>query len=156
MTGVLVLVSTPIGNLDDLSPRAVQAMADADVVVCEDTRRTGRLLQAAGVKARRLLAAHGHNEAAAAGQVLERLALGETVVVVTDAGTPGISDPGERLVRAAVDAGHEVRVVPGPTAAIAGLVASGLPTDRFTFEGFLPRTGAARTARLAAVAVEAR
>ncbi|MGD9797999.1 MAG: 16S rRNA (cytidine(1402)-2'-O)-methyltransferase, partial [Acidimicrobiia bacterium] len=156
MTGVLVLVSTPIGNLDDLSPRAVQAMADADVVVCEDTRRTGRLLQAAGVKARRLLAAHGHNEAAAAGQVLERLALGETVVVVTDAGTPGISDPGERLVRAAVDAGHEVRVVPGPTAAIAGLVASGLPTDRFTFEGFLPRTGADRSARLAAVAVEAR
>jgi 16S rRNA (cytidine1402-2'-O)-methyltransferase len=156
MTGTLLLVSTPIGNLDDLAPRAVAALAEADVVVCEDTRRTGRLLQAAGVKARRLLAAHGHNEAAAAAVVLERLAAGELVVVVTDAGTPGISDPGERLVRAAVAAGHDVRVVPGPTAAIAGLVASGLPTERFVFEGFLARSGAIRAERVAALATEAR
>src|ERR1700712_2521422 len=114
--GLLVLVATPIGNLDDLSPRAVKVLGEADVVVCEDTRHTGRLLQAAGVKAKRLLAAHGHNEAAAAKVVLEHLDLGETVAAVTDAGTPGISDRGERLVRAAVEAGHEVRVVPGPTA----------------------------------------
>jgi 16S rRNA (cytidine1402-2'-O)-methyltransferase len=156
MTGVLVLVSTPIGNLGDLSPRALTALADADVVVCEDTRHTGRLLHAAGVKAKKLLAAHGHNEAAAAALVLQRLDAGELVAVVTDAGTPGISDPGERLVRAAVDAGHEVRVVPGPTAAIAGLVASGLPTERFVFEGFLPRSGSGRTERLAALATETR
>jgi 16S rRNA (cytidine1402-2'-O)-methyltransferase len=156
VTGALVLVATPIGNLGDLSPRAAAALADADLVVCEDTRRTGRLLKSAGVKAKGLLAAHGHNEAAAARQVLERLAGGETVAVVTDAGTPGISDPGERLVRAAVDAGHEVRVVPGPTAAIAGLVASGLASDRFVFEGFLPRSGAERGIRLASVAAEER
>jgi 16S rRNA (cytidine1402-2'-O)-methyltransferase len=156
VTGSLVLVATPIGNLGDLSPRAVAALADADLVVCEDTRHTGRLLKSAGVKAKGLLAAHGHNEAAAARQVLERLAAGETVAVVTDAGTPGISDPGERLVRAAVDAGHEVRVVPGPTAAIAGLVASGLASDRFVFEGFLPRSGAERRLLLTSVAAEER
>jgi 16S rRNA (cytidine1402-2'-O)-methyltransferase len=156
VTGILVLVSTPIGNLGDLSPRALAALTEADVVVCEDTRHTGRLLQAAGVKAKKLLAAHGHNEAAAAAVVLQRLEGGEVVAVVTDAGTPGISDPGERLVRAAVDAGYEVRVVPGPVAAIAGLVASGLPTDRFVFEGFLPRSGSGRTERLAALAAETR
>ena len=154
--GVLVLVGTPIGNLGDLSPRAVEALGEADVVVCEDTRRTGRLLAAAGVKARRLLAAHEHNEAAAAAAVVDLLRAGDTVAVVTDAGMPGVSDPGERLVAAAVAAGFEVRVVPGPTAAVSALVASGLPTARFTFEGFLPRRGADRTARVAAVASEPR
>jgi 16S rRNA (cytidine1402-2'-O)-methyltransferase len=154
--GQLVLVGTPIGNLGDLSPRAVEVLAAADLVVCEDTRRTGRLLQAAGITAHRLLAAHDHNEAAQIGTVLERLRAGETVAIVTDAGMPGISDPGERMVRAAADAGIEVVVVPGPSAAIAALVLSGLSTGRFAFEGFLPRSGSGRTERLAALASERR
>ena len=149
--GSLVLVATPIGNLDDLSPRAVATLAAADLVVCEDTRRTGRLLSAAQVTAKRLLAVHDHNEASRIETVLEHLRAGETVAVVTDAGTPGISDPGERLVRAAAAAGFEVRVVPGPSAAIAALVASGLPTGRFVFEGFLPRKGSGREERLEAL-----
>ena len=154
--GRLVLVGTPIGNLGDLSPRAVAAMRDADLVVCEDTRHTGRLLQAAGITARKLLAAHDHNEAAQIGTVLERLRAGETVAIVTDAGMPGISDPGERMVRAAADAGIEIVVVPGPSAAVAGLVLSGLATGRFVFEGFLPRSGSTRSERLAALAGERR
>ena len=154
--GVLVVVATPIGNLADLAPRAVNELAAADAVVCEDTRRTGRLLAHAGVKAHRLLAVHEHNEASQVGEVIRRLAAGERVAVVTDAGTPAISDPGSRLVEAAVDAGHRVEVVPGPSAAIAALVVSGLPTDRFCFEGFLPRHGAERAARIAAVAGEPR
>ena len=153
---MLVLVGTPIGNLDDLSPRAVRTLAEADVVLCEDTRRTGRLLQAAGVHARRLLAVHDHNEAAQVRQVLALIDRGRRVVVVSDAGTPAISDPGERLVAAALTAGHDVTVVPGPSAAVAALVLSGLPTGRFVFEGFLPRKGAGRTERLAAVAHEPR
>ena len=151
-----MLVATPIGNLEDLSPRAVRTLAEADLVVCEDTRRTGRLLQAAGVKARRLLAVHEHNEASQVAGLIERLLAGETVAVVTDAGTPGVSDPGERLVRAAAEAGVEVRVVPGPSAAIAALVASGLSTDRFVFEGFLPRQGSGRSERVAEVATESK
>jgi 16S rRNA (cytidine1402-2'-O)-methyltransferase len=154
--GHLVLVATPIGNLGDLPPRAVEVLAAADVVACEDTRRTGRLLAAAGVRARALVAVHDHNEASQVGTVLGRLRAGEVVAVVTDAGTPGISDPGERLVRAATQAGFEVRVVPGPSAAISALVASGLPTGRFVFEGFLPRKGSGRSERLAALAVEQR
>lgn len=154
--GRLVLVGTPIGNLADLSPRAVDVLATADLVVCEDTRRTGRLLQAAGVSAKKLLAAHDHNEAAQIRTVLDRLRAGETVAIVTDAGMPGISDPGERMVRAAAEAGIEVVVVPGPSAAIAALVLSGLSTGRFAFEGFLPRSGSGRTERLASLAGERR
>jgi 16S rRNA (cytidine1402-2'-O)-methyltransferase len=154
--GALVLVATPIGNLGDLSPRAQEELARADVVACEDTRRTGRLLQLSGIRARALLTVNDHTEASAVREVLRRLDAGERVVVVTDAGTPGISDPGERLVRAAAREGHEVVVVPGPSAAIAALVASGLPTGRFVFEGFLPRRGSARTERLAALASEPR
>lgn len=154
--GHLVLVATPIGNLGDLTPRAVAVLGAADVVACEDTRRTGRLLAAAGVRAKALIAVHDHNEASKVGVVLARLAAGEVVAVVSDAGTPGISDPGERLVRAATEAGFEVRIVPGPSAAISGLVASGLPTGRFVFEGFLPRKGSGRTERLAALAGEQR
>jgi 16S rRNA (cytidine1402-2'-O)-methyltransferase len=154
--GRLVLVGTPIGNLADLSPRAVEALATADLVVCEDTRHTGRLLQAAGISAKKLLAAHDHNEVAQIGVVLDRLRAGETVAVVSDAGMPGISDPGERMVRAAADAGIEVVVVPGPAAAIAALVVSGLPTGRFAFEGFLPRSGSGRTERIAALVGEER
>ena len=154
--GHLVLVATPIGNLGDLPPRAVEVLTAADVVACEDTRRTGRLLAAAGVRAKALVAVHDHNEASQVGFVLGRLRAGDVVAVVTDAGTPGISDPGERLVRAATQAGFEVRVVPGPSAAISGLVASGLPTGRFVFEGFLPRKGSGRAERLAALAGEQR
>lgn len=154
--GRLVLVGTPIGNLGDLPPRAVEVLQDAALVVCEDTRHTGRLLKAAGVSAHALLAAHDHNEAAQIGTVLERLRAGETVAIVTDAGMPGISDPGERMVRAAADAGIEVVVVPGPSAAIAALVLSGLPTGRFAFDGFLPRTGSGRTERITALAGETR
>jgi 16S rRNA (cytidine1402-2'-O)-methyltransferase len=152
----LVLVGTPIGNLEDLPPRAVRTLAEADVVLCEDTRRTGRLLQAAGVSAKKLIAVHDHNEAGQIGMVLDRLRNGELVAVVSDAGMPGLSDPGERLVRAAADEGFEVQVVPGPSAAVTGLVASGLPTGRFVFEGFLPRSGSGRTERLAALADERR
>jgi 16S rRNA (cytidine1402-2'-O)-methyltransferase len=155
-SGALVLVATPIGNLGDLSPRAVRELAEAHAIACEDTRRTGRLLQHAGVKARALLTVNDHTEAAAVREVLRRLDAGERVAVVTDAGTPGISDPGERLVRAAAHAGHDIVVVPGPSAAIAALVASGLPTGRFVFEGFLPRKGSARAARLEALATETR
>lgn len=154
--GRLVLVGTPIGNLGDLSPRAVDTLAAASAVACEDTRRTGRLLQHAGIKARQLIAVNDHTEAARVRDVLALLDQGEVVAVVTDAGMPGISDPGERLVRAAASAGHIVEVVPGPSAAIAGLVASGLPTGRFCFEGFLPRKGAGRSERLAALAAERR
>jgi 16S rRNA (cytidine1402-2'-O)-methyltransferase len=152
----LVLVGTPIGNLGDLSPRAVEALAGADAICCEDTRRTGRLLQHAGVPRTPLIVVNDHTEDAAIAGVLARLAAGERVAVVSDAGMPGISDPGERLVRGAVAAGHQVEVVPGPSAAITALVASGLPAGRFAFEGFLPRKGAGRTERLADVAVERR
>ncbi len=152
----LVLVGTPIGNLGDLSPRAVEALAAADVICCEDTRRTGRLLQHAGIARTALVVVNDHTEAGAIEGVLARLAAGERVAVVTDAGMPGISDPGERLVRAAVEAGYVVEVVPGPSAAVTALVASGLAAGRFAFEGFIPRKGSGRTARLAEVASEAR
>ena len=152
----LVLVGTPIGNLGDLSPRAVEALAAADAICCEDTRRTGRLLQHAGVERRPLVIVNDHTEARAISGVLERLGRGERVAVVTDAGMPGISDPGERLVSAAVDAGHVVEVVPGPSAAVAALVTSGLATGRYTFEGFLPRKGSGRAERLAEISAERR
>jgi len=152
----LVLVGTPIGNLGDLSPRAVEELAKADVVACEDSRRTGRLLQHAGIRARELLVVNDHNEAQRVEEVLARLARGQRVAVVTDAGMPGISDPGERLVRAASRDGFRVEVVPGPSAAVAALVASGLPTARFVFEGFLSRRAGARRRRLAELVDEPR
>ena len=154
--GVLVLVATPIGNLGDLSPRAVEELSRADVVACEDTRRTGRLLAHAGVRAPALLVVNDHTEGAAVAEVLARLDRGERVAVVTDAGMPGISDPGERLVRAAAGSGHAVEVVPGPSAAISALVLSGLPTGRWVFEGFLPRRGSGRAERLVELAAERR
>ena len=156
VTGTLVLVGTPIGNLGDLTPRAEQALRDADVVACEDTRHTRKLLTARKVAVRKVVAIHDHNEASQVRAVLGLLDDGLTVAVVSDAGMPGISDPGERLVAAAANAGHRVEVVPGPTALIAGLVASGLPSGQFVFEGFLPRKGRERTARLAAIAAERR
>jgi 16S rRNA (cytidine1402-2'-O)-methyltransferase len=154
--GRLILVGTPIGNLGDLSPRAREVLAAADVICCEDTRHTRKLLTHAGITPRRLLAVHEHNEAAAAPSLVAMAAEGASVAVVTDAGLPGISDPGERLVRAAIDAGIRVEVVPGPSAVLAALVVSGLPAGQFCFEGFLPRKGGERTARLAAIAAEPR
>ncbi len=152
-----MLVGTPIGNLGDMSPRAVEALTTADTIACEDTRRARALLSHLGVPGgRRLLAVHAHNEMASVGAVLDRLDRGERVAVVTDAGMPGISDPGERLVAAAAAAGHVVEVVAGPSALIVALVASGLSTGRFCFEGFLPRKGAAKAQRLAEVAAEPR
>jgi 16S rRNA (cytidine1402-2'-O)-methyltransferase len=157
VSAALVLVATPIGNLSDLSPRAVEALRRADAICCEDSRRTGRLLEHAGIDRRApFLVVNDHTEAARIGEVLVRLGRGERVAVVTDAGTPGISDPGERLVRAAVTAGYTVEIVPGPSAVIAALVASGLSTGRFVFEGFLPRKGSGRTQRLAELAGERR
>ncbi|MGZ4682353.1 MAG: 16S rRNA (cytidine(1402)-2'-O)-methyltransferase [Acidimicrobiales bacterium] len=154
--GALVLVGTPIGNLGDLSPRAVAELGRADAVACEDPRRTGRLLAHAGVTAPKLLTVNDHTEVAAVSDVLARLDRGERVAVVSDAGMPGISDPGERLVAAAAAAGHTIEVVPGPSAAVTGLVISGLASGRFVFEGFLPRKGSGRSARLVELAAERR
>lgn len=154
--GGLILVATPIGNLGDLSPRAATTLAAADVVACEDTRRTGRLLQHAGVDGARLLRVDAHTEDRVAARIVAHLDEGRTVAMVTDAGTPGISDPGERLVRRVLDAGHRVSVIPGPTAPVAALVASGLATNRWCMEGFLPRKGSDRVARLAELGVEER
>lgn len=156
MSGALVLVATPIGNLGDLSPRAVDELGRADVVACEDTRRTGRLLAHAGVEGASLVRLDQHQEATRAADLVERVQRGDRVVLVTDAGMPAISDPGELVVRAAVDAGVEVTVVPGPSAGVAALAVSGLPTRRMAFEGFLPRKGPARSERLAELAGERR
>ncbi|HEV2811513.1 MAG TPA: 16S rRNA (cytidine(1402)-2'-O)-methyltransferase [Acidimicrobiales bacterium] len=149
-------MATPIGNLEDLSPRGLRTMADADLLVCEDTRRTRALLSSAGVPTPPLLSANDHTEAAQVETVLEHLRRGNVVAVVSDAGLPSISDPGERMVRAAAASGFEVRVVPGPSAALSALVVSGLTTGRFVFEGFLPRSGSGRAERLAALASEQR
>ena len=155
--GALVLVATPIGNLGDLAPRAVEALKSADVIAAEDTRRTRALLSHAGIPGgHRLVAVHEHNERTRAAELVERIRSGERVAFVTDAGLPGISDPGERLVRVCAEAGMKVEVVPGPSAALAALVVSGLPTSRFVMEGFLPRSGRDRTTRLAEVAAEPR
>jgi 16S rRNA (cytidine1402-2'-O)-methyltransferase len=155
--GRLVLVATPIGNLGDLPPRAVEAQRTADVVCCEDTRHSRKLLDHFGLRPARLVAVHEHNEAESSARLVDEIVReGITVACITDAGTPGISDPGERLVAAALDAGVDVSVVPGPAALIAALVVSGLPTERFCFEGFLPRKGRERAARLAALAAEGR
>jgi 16S rRNA (cytidine1402-2'-O)-methyltransferase len=156
MSGALVLVSTPIGNLGDLPPRAVATLAGASAICCEDTRRTGRLLQHAGIADVPLVLLNEHTELARVREVLDLLGQGGDVALVTDAGTPGISDPGERLVRAVIDAGHAVSAVPGPAALVMALVLSGLPTGRFVFEGFLPRKGRERHDRLRELATERR
>jgi 16S rRNA (cytidine1402-2'-O)-methyltransferase len=145
--GVLYLVGTPIGNLGDLSDRARETLTAVDLVVAEDTRRTGRLLKGIGVQ-RPLLSMFEGNEARRVAEVLERLEAGGDVAVVTDGGMPAISDPGYPLVRMALERNVDVRVVPGPSAATAALVVSGLPTDRFAFEGFLPRRPGDRSRRL--------
>lgn len=155
MAGLLRVVATPIGNLDDLSPRAARALADADVIACEDTRVTRKLLSRVDTRAR-LVAYHARNERQRTPELVARIASGDHVALVTDAGTPGVSDPGQRLVAACIEAGLRVEIVPGPSAALAALVLSGLPTARFVFEGFLPRTRGDRRRRLAALAAEER
>jgi 16S rRNA (cytidine1402-2'-O)-methyltransferase len=159
--GLLVLVATPIGNLGDLSPRARAVLEAADLICCEDTRRTRALLSAMGIAAGgahgdRLLSLHGHNEGARVDRVQACVAGGGTVAVVSDAGTPGISDPGTLLVSRLSEAGEEVSIVPGPTSVVAALVISGLPTDRFCVEGFLPRKGGERRDRVAALMADGR
>ncbi len=145
-------MGTPIGNLADLGPRAAERLRDADVVACEDTRRTATLLRHAGSEAR-MVAVHRHNEAARTEDLVRRMRDGARVALVSDAGMPLVSDPGARLVAAAVDAGLPVEVVPGPSAVTTALAASGLATgDGFTFLGFVPRRGAERAAALDAVA----
>ncbi len=154
--GAVVLVGTPIGNLGDLSPRAVEALADADVIYCEDTRHSRKLLTHAGITGVSLRSLHEHNEEDRIAGILRSVEEGRMVAVVSDAGMPGVSDPGGRVVAAAAEAGLTVTVVPGPSAVLAALVASGLATDRFCFEGFLPRSGRDRKVRMASVAAEPR
>ncbi|MGA8893616.1 MAG: 16S rRNA (cytidine(1402)-2'-O)-methyltransferase [Anaeromyxobacteraceae bacterium] len=148
-TGTLFVVATPIGNLGDLTARAAEVLRTVDVVVAEDTRRTRTLLAHIGAHPGDLLSLPAFDEAGRLARVVERLAGGATVALVTDAGTPGVSDPGTRLVEAAWQAGARVVPVPGPSAALTALSASGLPADRFLFAGFLPRKGGARAEALA-------
>jgi 16S rRNA (cytidine1402-2'-O)-methyltransferase len=155
VAGRLQVVATPIGNLADISERAREALAQADVVAAEDTRHTGALLKALGL-ATPLLSLHEHNESRRVPAVLARLAQGERVALVSDAGTPLLSDPGYELVRAAIAAGFEVSAIPGPSAITAALAVAGLPTDRFCFEGFLPARPRERRAALEALAQERR
>ena len=155
VTGRLQVVATPIGNLADLSERAREALAEADLVAAEDTRHTGALLKAVGL-ATPLLSLHEHNESRRVPAVLARLAQGACVALVSDAGTPLLSDPGYELVRAAVAAGYEVSAIPGPSAITAALAVAGLPTHRFCFEGFLPSRPRERRTALEALAHETR
>jgi 16S rRNA (cytidine1402-2'-O)-methyltransferase len=153
--GVLVVVATPIGNLGDLSPRAGEALRDADLVLAEDTRRTGKLLAHVGSEVRQR-SLHEHNERDRTHEVIARLGQGARIALVSDAGTPAVSDPGYRLIAAVAAAGLRVEAVPGASALLTALVVSGLPTDRVAFEGFLPRRGSARRDRLAELAEERR
>ena len=146
--GLLTIVATPIGNLSDISPRARETLRGAAVIACEDTRRTGLLMQALGAKVP-LVSLHAHNEGARVPELLERLADGAAVALVSDAGMPGVSDPGARLVAAAHDAGIRVEVMPGPSAVTAAVAAAGAPADRFAFAGFMPRKAGDRATLLA-------
>jgi len=145
--GKIFLVPTPIGNMEDITLRAVATLEKADLVACEDTRHSGSLLKKLGLS-KKLISYHDFNERARAQQLIDKVRQGLTVAVITDGGSPGISDPAYRIVRAAVDAGVVVVPLPGATALIPALSASGLPTDRFFFEGFLPAKSAARKKRL--------
>jgi len=153
--GRLDVVATPIGNLSDLSPRAQEVLAAADVIAAEDTRHTGTLLKAIGVS-RPLVSLHAHNESNRVPELLARLAAGDSIALVSDAGTPLLSDPGYELVSQAALAGCDVRAIPGPSAITAALAVAGLPTDRFCFEGFLPSRSSERRTRLEAVAADPR
>ncbi|MEP7060155.1 MAG: 16S rRNA (cytidine(1402)-2'-O)-methyltransferase, partial [Actinomycetota bacterium] len=155
MAGTLFVVGTPIGNLGDMTQRATEALAEVDLIAAEDTRRSGRLLGSLGIR-KPLISLFEGNERERTPEILTRLREGKNVAVITDGGMPSVSDPGFRLVRACAEEGIDVRVVPGPSAAIAALVVSGLPTDRFCFEGFLPRKPGERERRLAELAGDRR
>lgn len=155
VAGILYVVATPIGNLDDLSPRALETLRTVAAICAEDTRHTRQLLSRHGIE-KPLIPLHEHNEDQAAGGLVERLRAGDSLALVSDAGTPLVSDPGFRLVRAARSAGVRVSPVPGPSALVAALSVAGLPSDRFVFEGFLPAKAAARRERLTALAHEPR
>ena len=152
--GILYIVPTPVGNLEDITHRALRILQEADLILAEDTRTSGVLLKHFGIK-NAMLSYHKFNEHQTVGRVVERLLAGETVAVVSDAGTPGISDPGFLVAREAIKAGVEVVTLPGATAFVPALVSSGLPCDRFCFEGFLPQKKGRQT-RLMALAGEAR
>jgi 16S rRNA (cytidine1402-2'-O)-methyltransferase len=157
VSGLLVLAGTPIGDPGDATPRLAEELATADVVAAEDTRRLRRLTAALGVvPAGRVVSYHEHNEATRTPELVQELLAGQRVLLVTDAGMPSVSDPGYRLVRAAVEAGVRVSAVPGPSAVLTALAVSGLPVDRFCFEGFLPRKAGERAARLRALVDEPR
>ena len=156
MTGTLVLVATPIGNLSDMSTRAIETLQSSDLVACEDTRRTGLLLQHFGITGKRMLRVDAHTEDKSSQEIINCLLEGSTVSMVTDAGMPSISDPGERLVRKVIESGHRVTVIPGPSAPISALVVSGFSTQRWCMEGFLPRKGENRLKRLKEIAEEER
>jgi len=147
MAGTLYLVSTPIGNLEDITHRAVKLLGEVELIACEDTRHTQKLLNHYGINTR-TISYHEHNERERATELLRLIDSGSDVAIVSDAGTPGISDPGFRIARLAIESGVRVVPVPGPSALIAALVASGLPTDEFFFGGFLPARSGARRARL--------
>ena len=151
MPGTLFIISTPIGNLEDITLRAVRLLREAGVIACEDTRQTRKLLDHFGIS-KPMLSYHDHNEASRSAELIERLNAGETVALVSDAGTPLVSDPGFKLVHEALAAGVKVTSIPGASAVLAALVIAGLPTDRFFFEGFLPHKSGPRRARLAELA----
>ncbi|RAX15806.1 16S rRNA (cytidine(1402)-2'-O)-methyltransferase [Pseudarthrobacter sp. AG30] len=156
-TGRIVLAATPIGNTGDASARLVELLGTADIVAAEDTRRLHRLVQSLGVEVSgRVISYHEHNEATRTAELLDQVRAGSTLVMVTDAGMPAVSDPGFRLVEGAIAAGLPVTAVPGPSAVLTALALSGLPTDRFCFEGFLPRKAGERASRLADLAAERR
>ncbi|WP_396125350.1 16S rRNA (cytidine(1402)-2'-O)-methyltransferase [Arthrobacter sp. CJ23] len=155
--GRIVLGGTPIGNVGDATTRLVELLATADIVAAEDTRRLHRLVQSLGVTVSgRVISYHEHNEAAKTGELLDHVRAGKTILMVSDAGMPAVSDPGFRLVEGAVAAGLSVTAAPGPSAVLTALALSGLPTDRFCFEGFLPRKSGERSSRLAELADERR
>jgi 16S rRNA (cytidine1402-2'-O)-methyltransferase len=141
--GLVEVVATPIGNLEDLSPRALRVLREADVIACEDTRRTGKLCAHFAIETRKI-SLHAYNESRRLPELLALLEGGAKIALVSDAGTPLLSDPGEKLVRAALEAGHQVSAVPGPSSILTALVVSGLALRPFTFVGFLPRKGSAR------------
>lgn len=149
--GQLYLVPTPIGNLSDITQRALDVLAQVDVIACEDTRDSGNLLRHYDIR-KKLISYHNFNESSRAEQLIELLQQGQSIAVITDGGSPGISDPAYRVVRAALENGIEIIPLPGPTAIIPALTASGLPTDRFFFEGFLPPKSGARKTRLTQLA----
>jgi 16S rRNA (cytidine1402-2'-O)-methyltransferase len=153
--GILYVVATPIGNPGDVTARAIRVLDEADLIACEDTRRTGRLLAAHSIRTP-AVSYFEHNEERRTPELIDRLKRGAKIALVTDAGTPAISDPGYRLVRAAHEAGVRVAAVPGPSAVVAALSIAGLPTDRFAFEGFLPTRANARRAALKRMAREER